>query len=64
MDLASEDMDKLVLGSYLHDIGKIGVPDRILMKPGELSAEERLVINSHEENTHERQQPRTQERRR
>ena len=49
MDLAGEDMDKLVLGSYLHDIGKIGVPDQILLKPGELSTEERLVINSHVE---------------
>ena len=47
LELAAVDMDKLVLGSYLHDIGKIGVPDQILMKPGELSIEERIVINSH-----------------
>jgi len=49
LNLAAEDMDKLVLGSYLHDIGKIGVPDRILLNPGELNTEERLVINSHVE---------------
>jgi putative nucleotidyltransferase with HDIG domain len=49
LNLAAEDMDKLVLGSYLHDIGKIGVPDQILRKPGELSTEERMVINSHVE---------------
>jgi putative nucleotidyltransferase with HDIG domain len=49
LNLAAEDMDRLVLGSYLHDIGKIGVSDQILLKPGELSTEERLVINSHVE---------------
>jgi putative nucleotidyltransferase with HDIG domain len=49
LGLAAEDMDKLVLGSYLHDIGKIGVPDRILLKSGELSTAERLVINNHVE---------------
>lgn len=31
----------------MHDIGKIGVPDAILKKPGRLTVEERLVINRH-----------------
>jgi len=33
--------------AMIHDIGKIGVPDRILHKPGPLTGEERLVIEQH-----------------
>ena len=31
----------------MHDVGKIGIPDRILLKPGKLTAEERVVIETH-----------------
>jgi HD-GYP domain-containing protein (c-di-GMP phosphodiesterase class II) len=31
----------------LHDVGKVGIPDRILLKPGPLCREERLVMESH-----------------
>jgi HD-GYP domain-containing protein (c-di-GMP phosphodiesterase class II) len=41
------ELDKLVLGSYLHDIGKIGVPDAVLLKPGKLDPQERAVIETH-----------------
>jgi diguanylate cyclase (GGDEF)-like protein/PAS domain S-box-containing protein/putative nucleotidyltransferase with HDIG domain len=44
------DDDKLVYvrwGSLLHDIGKIGVPDRILSKPGPLTEEEREIMSHH-----------------
>jgi len=34
-------------GAYLHDIGKIGVPDSILLKPAKLSEEELAVIRKH-----------------
>jgi putative nucleotidyltransferase with HDIG domain len=34
-------------GALLHDIGKMGVPDRILLKTGELTAEEREVMQKH-----------------
>lgn len=34
-------------GALLHDIGKIGIPDSILRKPGPLTAEERLIVNTH-----------------
>ena len=34
-------------GAYLHDLGKIAVPDRILHKPGPLDAEERRAVQRH-----------------
>lgn len=34
---------------YLHDLGKIAVPDGVLLKPGPLTAEERVIINRHPE---------------
>lgn len=43
------DMRALILGAFLHDVGKIGIHDAILLKPGPLTAEERLVMSSHVE---------------
>ncbi len=37
----------LWLGGFLHDLGKIAVPDRILLKPGPLDTAERAVIQTH-----------------
>lgn len=34
-------------GAYLHDLGKLAIPDQILHKPGTLSAEERRIIQTH-----------------
>ncbi len=39
--------ERLVLASSLHDIGKVGIPDAILLKPGALTPEEREVMQTH-----------------
>jgi putative two-component system response regulator len=46
-ELDDEWVRNLGLASSLHDIGKVGVPDSILLKPGPLSMEERAVIELH-----------------
>lgn len=43
----AEQMRSLMFGALLHDIGKILVPDQILNKPGELTAEEWELIKQH-----------------
>ncbi|MBU1041718.1 MAG: HD domain-containing protein [Proteobacteria bacterium] len=45
--LSPEDMARLVIGAYLHDVGKIGVPDSILLKHGPLTTEERRIMETH-----------------
>ena len=42
----------LYLASPLHDVGKVAIPDRILLKPGALDAEEREVMQTHAEIGH------------
>jgi putative two-component system response regulator len=37
----------LYRGGYLHDVGKVGIPDSILFKPGRLTAQEWVVMRSH-----------------
>lgn len=39
--------DEIELAALLHDIGKIGVPDAVLMKPGALSAHEAVLMDAH-----------------
>ncbi|MFK7759933.1 MAG: HD-GYP domain-containing protein [Phycisphaerales bacterium] len=46
-DITDEWIDRLVLASSLHDIGKVGVPDAILLKPGRLTPEERTIMEKH-----------------
>lgn len=42
-------MRSLIAGAFLHDIGKIGIPDAILLKPGKLDAEEFAIMQQHVE---------------
>ena len=43
------ELKRLELGALFHDIGKIGIPTSILLKPGPLSAEERAIMEMHPE---------------
>jgi putative nucleotidyltransferase with HDIG domain len=47
MQLSVADINDIEIGGMLHDIGKIGIPESILQKPGKLTPEEYLVIKSH-----------------
>jgi diguanylate cyclase (GGDEF)-like protein len=49
MKLTDEQLNELELLSTLHDIGKIGVSDSIINKPGKLSEEERVLMKKHPE---------------
>jgi putative two-component system response regulator len=47
--LPDDDLETLYRGGYLHDLGKVGVPDRVLLKPGPLTAAEFDLIKRHTE---------------
>ena len=40
-------MQSLIVGSFLHDVGKIGIPDAILLKPGPLDSDELAIMQTH-----------------
>ncbi len=45
--LSEEFIDRVFKAAPLHDIGKVGIPDRILLKPGKLDAEEFAIMKTH-----------------
>jgi putative nucleotidyltransferase with HDIG domain len=47
MVLPREHIDVIARGAFLHDIGKMAIPDRILLKPGKLDEEEKLIMREH-----------------
>ncbi len=49
MGLPEQDLDALYRGGIIHDIGKIGVPDAVLLKPGSLNADELVLMRAHPE---------------
>jgi len=47
MGVAGAAMQSLIAGSFLHDVGKIGIPDAILLKPGKLDEAEFIIMRTH-----------------
>ena len=47
MKLREDDLEALEWGGLLHDIGKIGVPDSVLLKQERLTRDERMTMNAH-----------------
>jgi len=49
MGFTEPDLRSVRVGAVIHDIGKVGVPDHVLLKPGALDAAELQLINRHPE---------------
>lgn len=49
MGIKGKDLEDIYRGALLHDIGKIGIPDAILLKPSSLTEEEWKVMRKHPE---------------
>jgi len=49
LNLSNNKIDELSLLSVLHDIGKIGIPDKIILKPGKLNEQEWEIMRKHSE---------------
>jgi putative nucleotidyltransferase with HDIG domain len=47
LNCSSDEIRTITRGAYLHDIGKIGISDAILHKPGALTSEERTIMETH-----------------
>ena len=47
MELPRREIADLVAGAFLHDVGKIGIPDSILLKPGKLTDDEFRIMKTH-----------------
>ena len=49
LGLPESDVASIKVASLLHDVGKVGIPDSIMLKPGRFTAYERQVMNKHTE---------------
>ncbi len=47
LNMPSDFTEKIIFSSQMHDIGKIGIPDSILLKPGSLTNEEMNIMKTH-----------------
>lgn len=47
MELNRDNIESMIVGAFLHDVGKIGIPDQILLKPGRLTPEEFEIMKRH-----------------
>ncbi|MBX3011165.1 MAG: HD domain-containing protein [Caldilineaceae bacterium] len=53
MGISGKELDALRQGAYLHDLGKLCVPDAVLLKPHRLSPDERTIMEAHAESGYE-----------
>jgi putative nucleotidyltransferase with HDIG domain len=53
LGIGGKDLDPIGRGALLHDIGKIGIPDEILLKPGPLTSDEWVQMRRHAEIGHQ-----------
>ncbi|HKL20817.1 MAG TPA: HD domain-containing phosphohydrolase [Tichowtungia sp.] len=53
MNLSATDIEDISYGTLLHDIGKIAIPDAILLKPGKLTADEWDIMKTHAQVGHD-----------
>ena len=49
LGISHEETQEIHISGHLHDIGKIGIPDRVLLKPGKLNDEEWVLMKKHPE---------------
>jgi putative nucleotidyltransferase with HDIG domain len=49
LNMTDEEIETMQTAAYLHDVGKIGIPEPILTKPGKLTKEEFEIIKTHPE---------------
>lgn len=47
LGLCEDDLSALTKGGFLHDVGKVGIPDSILLKPARLTPEEERIMQQH-----------------
>ncbi|MBF0268700.1 MAG: response regulator [Alphaproteobacteria bacterium] len=47
LEFSEDEQERILLAAPMHDIGKIGIPDHILLKPGKLSSDEFAIMKQH-----------------
>jgi PAS domain S-box-containing protein len=57
MEISDDEMVHVRRGSLLHDIGKMGIPDSILLKPGPLTDDEWVIMRRHPQYAHDLLEP-------
>jgi putative nucleotidyltransferase with HDIG domain len=53
MEVSGDELENIARGTLLHDIGKIAIPDSVLLKPGKLTADEWVIMKTHPQIGHD-----------